>query len=125
MGSLLERRGNWDYLTEGRVHALYEAWWGKEITERTIPISDDFDNDVNDVSPQAPKSHIIIDIDQGIEHKPIGEILLRQEFVTLREYTESLASQRPESGLVITGQPGIGEYCVMAEHFYRPNYEKL
>jgi len=110
MGSLLERRGNWDYLTEGRAHALHEAWWGKEITEPTIPMTDDFDNDVNDVPPQAPKSHIIIDIDQGIEHKPIGEILLRQEFVTLREYTESLASQRPESGLVITGQSGIGEY---------------
>lgn len=117
----LERRGNWIHLTERRVHALYEAWWGKSIITRTIPavpISDDIDNDVNEVSTPPPVGaspqpivHTIVEIDQSIGTKePIGEILLRQEFVTALEYTKSFASRRPQSGVIVTGQPGIGEY---------------
>jgi hypothetical protein len=121
MASLLEQRRNWIHLTEGRAYALYEAWWGKAITERTvpaIPISDDIDNDVGYVSTPSPVGvspqpivHTIVDIDQSIgARSPIGEILLRQEFVTTLEYIKSLASSRPRSGVIVTGQPGIGEY---------------
>ena len=42
--------------------------------------------------------------------EPIGEILLRQEFVAILEYTESFASEDAESGVIVTGQPGIGQY---------------
>ena len=118
MASLLEQRGNWINVTKGRVYALYEAWWGKAIATRTvpaIPISLDIDNDVSTpssvgVSPR-PTVHTIVDIDHSVgARKPVGEILLRQEFVTALEYTKSFVSEDPESGVVVTGQPGIGEY---------------
>src|ERR1700730_11326392 len=48
--NLLERRGNWKKLTEGDAYALYDAWWGKKVTERAILISGDFDNDVSSPS---------------------------------------------------------------------------
>jgi hypothetical protein len=123
-----ERRGNWEQRTEGRPHALYEAWWGKNITNRTIPFSDDFDNDAgavpedsdNDASRRdvsspppvgMPPIHTIVNIDHAIGGKDvIGEILLRQEFVTTLAFIESIASLRPKSGVVVTGQPGIGEH---------------
>lgn len=106
---LLERRGNWKKLTEGDAHTLYEGWWGKEITERVI--SGDFDNDMSSsssagVSPQPT----IVHIDQSTGPLPIGEILLRREFVAARQFIESIALNYPASGVVISGQPGIGEY---------------
>jgi hypothetical protein len=123
----LKRRGNWQQVTEGRAHGLYEAWWGKDITERTITISDDLDNDAGDVSeggpdndasdgsspppPGIPSVHKIVNIDHAISgKKAIGEILLREEFLTTLAFIESLASRRPESGVIVTGQPGIGEH---------------
>ena len=111
---LLERRGNWKKLTEGDAHVLYEAWWGKKITERTIQIPGDFDNDVSSpssvgMSPQ-PTVHTIVHIDQSIGPLPIGEILLRQEFLAARQFINSIALTYPRSGVIISGQPGIGEY---------------
>ena len=117
MSNLLGRK-NWLRYEEGKACALYEAWWGKDITTRTIPaipISDDIDNKyANDESPPVgvlsqPIAHTIVDIDQGLGMTPIGEILLRREFVTTLEYIQSLASRRPRSGVIVTGQPGIGE----------------
>ena len=132
ISAYLERRGNWEQVEEGRAHALYEAWWGKEITERTISVSDDLDNDAGDVSdnlasgagdvPEGsdndasdvvsiPPVGTIVNIDHTIGgKKTIGEILLRQEFVTTLAFIESVASRRPESGVIVTGQPGIGEH---------------
>ena len=98
---------------------LREVWWGKDITTRTIlaiPNSDDIE-DVNDVSTPPPVGvspqpivHTIVDLDQGIARTPIGEILLRQEFVTTLEYIESIAHKYPRRGVIVTGQPGIGEH---------------
>jgi len=116
MATLLERRGSWIHLTEGGAYALYEAWWGKDITTRTIqtiPNSDDIE-DVNDASTPPPVGvpilHAIVDIDQAVGNTPIGEILLRREFVTMLEYIESFAHKHPQSGVIVTGQPGIGEH---------------
>ena len=81
-----------------------------------IPNSDDIE-DVNDVSTPPPVGvspqpivHTIVDLDQGIARTPIGEILLRQEFVTTLEYIESIAHKYPRRGVIVTGQPGIGKY---------------
>jgi len=116
MATLLERRGSWIHLTEGEAYALCEAWWGKDITTRTIqtiPNSDDIE-DVNDASTPPPVGvpipHTIVDIDQAVGNIPIGEILLRQEFVTTLEYIESIAQKYPRRGVIVTGQPGIGEH---------------
>ena len=71
------------------------------------------DNDTSDVSSppvSVPPVDTIVNIDHTIGGKDtIGEILLRQEFVTTLAFIESVASRRPESGVIVTGQPGIGE----------------
>ena len=69
-------------------HDLREAWWGNELTDQSV-----------------------VDIDQTVEgiDAPLGQILLRQEYVITRDLLESYASKNPRNGIVITGQPGIGQ----------------
>ena len=94
-------------ITSGPLYKLHEAWWGKAITTRTIPISDDID--ANDVSTQPPLGvspqsivdgwHTIVNIDYGVTARPLGEMLLRREFVTTLQVVKSHTSGFPESSV--------------------------
>jgi hypothetical protein len=58
------------------------AWWGQDITQHVaFPSSDAMDVDY--VSPQK-----IIDIDHGVDRKPLRGILLRQEYEATRTVIE-------------------------------------
>ena len=109
---------------ESEAEALYTAWWGQEIIQRTILVQsrsdgvDDVDGDQGsdegsdmnvgrDVDTWVQQT--IIDISQPVDTLILGEILLRQEFLDVRNIIESYASKYPAQGLVITGQPGIGQ----------------
>ena len=106
----LGEHGNWILLANGLAHELREAWWGEIVSTNTIrtlsaqpPV---------DVSPQSPEpivdEHTTANIDQTVSDRPLGKILLRQEYVTAVKFVESYASEYPSSGVVVSGQPGIG-----------------
>ena len=114
--------------------AQYTAWWGKEIIQHIIWVQsrsddmDDGDQDGDQGSDQGSDMDLgsdvdtwvqktIIDISEREDEQILGEILLRQEFIDARNFVELYASKYPDLGLVITGQPGIGQLKIV-EHFH-------
>jgi hypothetical protein len=83
------------------AHDLYAAWWGQNITPREIqPNSDPMDDE---------SKQLVVDIDQGLWEPPLGEILLRREFLNTLTFLESWAEENPKPGVIISGQRGIGQ----------------
>ena len=73
--------------TSYKAHDLHEAWWGNKLTNQSA-----------------------VNVDQKVDGvTPVGQLLLRHEYLKTRTLLESYASKKPSKGMVITGQPGIGQ----------------
>lgn len=108
---------------------MYDAWWGEEIQEEEVVImvpthdimvkDDDGDKaievDSDSLSP-SPLSVCLIDLDQDLIGPKIGKVILRDEYKEAVNFI--LSEQRlfinsgghHSQGVIITGQPGIGQY---------------
>lgn len=86
-----------------RAAKLCTAWWGVDAQEITI----DVPKDPMDLAESWP-SQAYITLDESCASIPLGKILLRQEYITAREFIEETASSFPDRGTVVTGQPGVG-----------------
>lgn len=74
---------------------LYRAWWGQPIIEHQ--------------SVDSKRSPPIINLEHSVDNLPLGKILLRQEYIHLRDLLVEAVLSFPEKGLLIGGQPGIGK----------------
>ena len=93
----------WIPVKQSPAYALHAAWWGNDIIQGTIcPPSDSTNVDSVSVSDTVL-------IDQSVDGVALGEILLREEYKVALEVLELEASRFPRSGMVVTGQPGIGQ----------------
>ena len=66
--------------------ALYTAWWGQEIIQRTIRVQSRSDG-MDDVDTSALQT--IIEISQSVDEDVLGEMLLRREFLKTRNFIQS------------------------------------
>jgi hypothetical protein len=79
-----------------RAYALHEAWWGKDITPRTI--SGPSDPDGVDFEPLPPQNTVLIDHNVGGEM--LGEILIREEYTIALNFIQrgGFGTPRKRSG---------------------------
>lgn len=91
--------------------ALFKAWWGKKPKLTQINLSSSLKDDDMDDSLSNLET---VNIDHGLDARPLGEILLREEYSIalnlINSRVEKYATEKtPSCGIVITGQPGIGQ----------------
>lgn len=94
---------------------LFDAWWGKEIVEtpslRAASVSDRNNPELDEpeLCPQRTIDMKPKDFYGRLSGRN-SHILLRDEYLMARDFIISYAETHPKTGLVVSGQSGIGSF---------------
>jgi len=103
---------------------LHSKFWGKSLAceepelsnnlSHTKSADEDKDMDVDAVDNDFIPGCAILDI--GIENLPFQKIWIRADYIRVYNFLEDCEAPQVTNnvapGAVITGQPGIGEFCL-------------